>query len=379
MSRARGFDRRTDGSLQGRAAHRRVVAALAVSLMAVAWGGCSEDKSYAVVTVRMAEGELTDISQFLVYVRTGATNSILYYPASPNRDPVGYRLTPSESIDFSISFASSFSGLLTVGVEPRNRLDNPLGYGATERQIDPGHRIDLDVKVVLGALAPVGGGTLDAGATPDASVPDGGDAGGDGGAGCTPAGAAGCAAGTTCTVVCPTTPALTAVGVCSRGGTGKDGDTCRSNEDCLPGSQCFIYGCGRVCRKFCTADAECPDGGCDRRVSCGGQPTDFRFCSQSCDPREKAPNTCKGNFRCLLFANERASCDCVEMTRTGNDGDPCLNTAGCKPGLMCVAMGTPQPVCRPICKLTEGDCQAGRRCTELVEPRYVTWGACVPQ
>jgi hypothetical protein len=352
---------------------RAATAVLAVGLMSLSWGGCADDKSYAVVTVSMAEGELTNISQFLVYVRNGSNSSILYYPSSPNRDPAGYRLTPTESIDLSVSFATSFRGLLTIGVEPRNRLDNPLGYGATERQIDPGHRINLDVKVVLGALAPVGGGTADGGVS---DAPDGAP---DGGATCTPAGARGCSSGTTCTVACPTPPATNVAGVCAQSGLGKDGDTCRNNEDCAPGSQCFIYGCGRVCRKFCTADTECPDGSCDRTVACNGQATEFRFCSQSCDPRTSAANTCRGNFRCLLFANEKASCDCVETTRMGGDGDVCVNTAGCRPGFMCVAMGTPQPVCRPICKLTEGDCVAGRRCTELVEPRYLTWGACVPQ
>lgn len=331
--------------------------------------GCAADKSYAVVTVATAQGEMTGIAQFVVYVTAGTTRSTLYYPQSPNTDPAGYRLTPTESIDFSVSYETSFAGLLRIGVEPRDRLSGPLGYGASEKTIDPGHRIDLSVAVVQGALAPP------VGSEPDGGVPQG-DAADDGGVtGCNPLSpVAACGVGKTCTVSCTTPP----VGVCATAGMGKDGDLCTSNRDCEPGSQCFTYGCGRVCRKFCSADAECPAGSCDRTVSCGAQPTSHRFCSQACDPRSSAVATCKGNFRCLLFANEKAACDCADAARVGGDGVACQTTANCMPGLMCVMMGTPQPVCRPICKLSEGDCAAGRLCTELVEPRYLVWGACVP-
>jgi hypothetical protein len=339
----------------------RTVMALAGLLAVIP--ACSDDKSYAVVTVRMAAGEVNDVAQFVVYVENGPTrNSILYYPQVPRGTRDGtFRLTPQDSIDFSVSFASSYAGLLKIGVEARN-VNEVLGYGAAEKSIDPGHKIELDVSIQRGARAPVLG-------VPDAGAPD-----------TSPVSAcaftnpaATCGPGQTCVVSCSGAMPL---GKCAPGGTGKDNDLCRDNQDCEPGTQCFNYTCGRVCRKFCNTDADCSGGSCNRRVSCN-MPTEQRYCSRACDPRGTATGGCPGSFRCLLF-NENPSCDCTEPTRTGGDGAECEFTTNCLPGFMCVMMGSPKPVCRPICKRTEPDCAPGRTCAELADPLYVTWSACVP-
>jgi hypothetical protein len=343
---------------------------LALSGLAVAGlGGCSSDKSYAVVTVRMAEGELTDISQFIAYVSNGASReSTLYYPQSPLRPRDAIRLTPTETTDFSVSFADSYAGTLRVGVEARN-VNEVLGYGVAEKAIDPGHKIDLDVAIRRGDRAPVVG--VDGGVPADA----GGDALVSACEFTNPA--PGCGANRSCIVKCSGTGV--ALGVCAAAGIGKDGDSCRMKEDCEPGTQCFMYACGNVCRKFCNVDADCPGGACNRKISCDGKTTDQKFCSRSCDPRGEGKDpTCQGNFRCLMF-NESPSCDCVEATRLGADGAACQTTPDCAPGLMCVQMGSAASVCRPICKRSEPTtCAAGRICVELSDPRYVVWSACVP-
>jgi hypothetical protein len=326
---------------------------------------CSADKSYAVVTVRAAEGELTGITQFVAYVSNGpARESTLYYPQSPLGDRDAIRLTPEDSTDFSVSFASSYAGTLTVGVEART-INDVLGYGAAEKTIDPGHKIDLDIPIRLGARAPVVG--VDAGPTnpDDAAV-----------SACDFVNPSACRPNQSCVVKC--SGSGVPLGTCVAGGTAKDGDLCRDNGDCEPGTQCFTYACGRICRKFCNTNADCPmNGTCDRQVSCDGQATQQHFCSHACDPRGAAKDVCQGELRCVLF-NEVPSCDCPEATRIGDDGAECELTTNCKPGFMCVQTGPAKPVCRPICKRGATDCAAGRICAELSDPRYMTWSACIP-
>jgi hypothetical protein len=348
--------------------HALALGVVLATLASLGLTSCSDDKSYAVVTVHMAEGELTDIAQFVAYVSNGpARESILYYPQSPRSGRDGFRLTPGESVDFSVSFASSYAGTLKVGVEART-LNEVLGYGAAEKTIDPGHKIELDVAIRQGDRAPVLG--VDAGVPADVAIDTAPVSE------CDFVNPSACGAGRSCVVRCSGGGAP--LGQCAAAGTGKDGDICRTNQDCGPGSQCFTYACGRICRKFCNGDADCPGGTCNRRVSCDGQATQQRFCSNGCDPRGEAKDICQGQLRCLLF-NEVPSCDCTEPTRTGGDGVACTLTTDCLPGFMCVMMGTAPSVCRPICKRTEpATCPVGRTCVELSDPKYMVWSACVP-
>lgn len=355
------------------------LAALSLLGTIFAVAGCSSDKSFAVVTVRTTEAELNNVAQFEVFVSNGATLSQpLFYPPVPDTDPTNptkYRLTTTETVDFSVSFNDSYTGVLKVGVEPRDAVGTPLAYGEATKMIDPGHRFDIDVPVTIGARAPASR----EGAPPDAPpLVDG--AGADGGPiplACDPTNPAGtCATGETCTVNCLS---AAPVGRCAVAGAGVEGTACQANDECAPGTQCFRYACGGVCHKFCKTDADCPTGGtCTRTVSCGTLNTGHKFCAMPCDPRGAATGGCNGGLRCLLFAMESTICDCPDAARAATDGQPCEDTSKCAPGLICVQMGTPTPLCRPICKLSDHDCEAGRTCTELLSPKYVTWGACVP-
>jgi hypothetical protein len=338
----------------------------AVMLVALT-AACSSDKSYAVVTVRAAEGELAGITQFVAYVSNGpAREDILYYPPAPLPARDAIRLTPGETTDFSVSFGSNYAGVLKIGVEART-LNEVLGYGAAEKTIDSGHKIEMDVAIKRGDRAPVVG--VDAGAPVDGA----GDALTSA---CDFVNPVACGGSQSCVVKCSGTGVP--LGQCAAAGIGKDGDVCRANQDCAPGSQCFSYACGSVCRKFCNSDADCPAGGtCTRRVSCDGVATAQRFCATGCDPRGEAKDVCQGQLRCLMF-NEVPTCDCTEATRIGDDGAECDLTTNCKPGLMCVQTGAAKSVCRPICKRSAPDCAAGRVCAELSDPRYMVWSACIP-
>jgi hypothetical protein len=342
-----------------------------LALLALApLAGCASERSYAHVTVRAEEGEFTDVGQLIVYVSNGAcpqqpgglpcNRDTLYYPqATP------YKLSKTETVDFSVSLKTSYTGLLTVGVEPRTTGGRPLGYGEASKTIDPGHVIRLDVAVVRNALPPEPAG--------DGGVAPAGDGGGA--SACDPTLATSCGAGRTCSVGCRQS---TGAALCTAAGAGNPGDTCRDDADCAPGSQCFPFPCGRVCMKFCKADTDCGEGRCRTDVPCGGQPTGFKVCSKACDPRPGGTQSCGGGLTCLIFPGEIASCDCGGNRRTGGDGAACTDARDCQPGLMCVGMGSASLVCRPICRLDLMDCAAGRTCTKVTSPDYKIWGACLP-
>ena len=84
----------------------------------------------------------------------------------------------------------------------------------------------------------------------------------------------------------------------------------------------------------------------------------------------------------MIFPREVVSCDCPQKRGMASDGMECTNFGDCAPGLVCVGMGGPRPICRPICKRSEPDCATGRTCNEITDPdtgtAYATWGACVP-
>ena len=340
---------------------------VALTLAFAASPGCMEDKTFAHVTVRAAEGEYEAVRQFVVYVSSNTRREILYYPT---RSVTTYSFSQTETIDFSISFSESLVGTLRVGVEPRNPEGEALGYGEAVKMIDPGHVFAVDVTVVRDALPPV---SPDAGARPDAPTPDAAPL-------CQPtAPASTCAATQTCEVACfgntPTTRCVSA-------GMGKPGDACVTSADCERGSQCLQYPCGmpaaRVCMKFCSTDADCGGSRCFAEIPCGAANTGFKICSVTCDPRGPATSGCAAGLSCLVFPNEVTACDCAGPRRVGMDGSGCVDAEDCAPGLICVVTDAEPAVCRPICKLADNDCAAGRTCTRLVTPAYETWGACLP-
>jgi hypothetical protein len=119
-------------------------------------GACGGDSSYAVITVRSAGGEFGRVEQLQVLLSNEPDRrDTLYYPPSPGR---AFRLSPTDTVDFSVSFSADYQGLLKVGVAPRDN-DGPLGYGESEQAIDPGGVVRLDVSVMRDVPLPSTAGT----------------------------------------------------------------------------------------------------------------------------------------------------------------------------------------------------------------------------
>jgi hypothetical protein len=353
-----------------RSAVALVVRALAALIALAATAGCSSDRSYVHVTVRLASGELTDIAQLIVLLNNADSNcDILYYPKVPvTRAPDGpFHLAPGAPLDFSVSFASSFEGALRLGVDAKNSAGNSVGYGEATKSIDPGHVLEMDVTLVPNALAPpVVNGCL-----------------GHEGPTCQTTEAESCGTGQSCHVTCNDDKG---VSMCTAAGTRKAGESCQQAiGECEPGTQCFEYSCGAtrpgVCLKFCKNDGECGGGTCTS-VACKGTATGFGTCSLPCDPRTTAGDSCPAGLACFIFTGEIARCDCDSAQRSGGDGASCVDARDCMRGLLCVStsmsMSSGAKTCRPICRLdTPADCKTGT-CTKLTNPDYKTWGACLP-
>ncbi len=327
---------------------------LAGLLVVAGAAGCSGSKSYALVTVRASTGEFANVAQFVVFLSNGPTRKdMLYYPRAPGGP---FRVTVSDTVDFSVSFPSSYLGDLTVGVSPRTAENVSMGYGETTRNIDPGETIQMDVVVEKDALPPEP--VTDGGAPPS----------------CEPVGAMSCAPGNTCYVRCVGT---TPNGTCTAAGQGQPGRACTSSVECAPGSQCFEFSCGKICMKFCKNDGECGEGRCTFDVPCGGKASGHKACTVPCDPRGDGTMGCGSGLRCYLFDNEVPSCDCQQGAGKA-DGEPCSSVRDCQPGHVCVEMENAARVCRPLCRLSDPVCAPGRTCARLVKPDYKSWGACLP-
>jgi hypothetical protein len=332
------------------------LALMLAGLTAVLAGGCSDERSYMVVRVRALEGEYTGLTQFKVYVsRAPDREATLFYP-SVMAGP--FKISTTNVIDFSVSFPTTYTGILKVGVEPLDSNSIPVGYGEAERAIDPGEVSEMDISVVRGARVPE-----------PAPI-------------CQPTKPNSCGAGKACYLGCTgTVPG----GFCADStGAKKVGESCATNTDCESGSQCLAFPCGRMCMKFCETNADCAGRDCYTDIPCGANTkTGVRICSQTCDPRTaQMMNSCLAGFACLIFPREVVSCDCPQTRPRGDDGMECTSFAECKPGLVCVGMGGPKPICRPLCKRSDNDCPTGRVCTVIQDPEmntsYLTWGACVP-
>jgi hypothetical protein len=284
-------------------------------------------------------------------MENGPFHDQLEYPATP-RAPFRLGASEKDAVTFSASFRTSHEGELRVRVTPKGAGGQVLASGEAVAAIDVGHVTRITVRVALRAAA----------------------------ASCDPTAPAGCGAGNTCFVDCSMNR-MTA-GLCTAGGTRKPGEACERNEDCVPGAQCFEFGCAgatkpKACLQFCRSDAECGAGRCSVGVPCMDRMTDFRVCSRACDPTGAATTGCAAGLSCFLFPGEIPDCDCRAPSRTGSDGQSCKDSRECQPGLLCVTMSG-AGTCRPLCRLDDPKCAAGTTCTRLVNPNFKSYGGCLP-
>jgi hypothetical protein len=329
--------------------------------------GCS-DKSFALVSVLSTSGQFNDVAQLTVEVQSGASFDTLSYPSARTE-----RLFPFDQttpLTFSIGYkGSSHKGPLFVAVTALNKDGAPLGYGETTQAMADDDVTKITVAITRDRRRPE---------RADGGVPDGGPPA-EAGTACDPVTPTTCNGGT-CYLSCPANQPT--VGMCTMAGAKKPGELCEQNEDCVPGTQCFAFSCGtsaavKTCLRFCKNDAVCGTGTCSTPLPCMGKMTDFKACSQACNPVGDAQQGCAAGLHCFVFAGELPDCDCAGTLHVKEPGTACTTSEECKPGHLCVSM-TGAKVCRPICRLDmPSTCTVGT-CTKLVDPDYQTFGACVP-
>jgi hypothetical protein len=336
---------------------------------------CSDD-SYAVVSVLTYSNSATGVAQFRVYVGNGSDGDTLHYPKGPTES---LTIDTSHPITFSVEFSSSRGGIATFEVEPLSSIDGTvLGYGKSSVEIVKGKVTNVTVVVVLGTVRPAHG--LDAGA------------GSDGGTlACDPYNpAAACGADQTCGLLCDDNQP--AVGMCYLTGPGKPGDICTTNNDCVPGSQCFSFtavGCSvMTCLRFCNNnDALCGEQGayCNVPIQCGITPS-FLACSRPCDPTGTATTACATGLACFVYTGDTTDCACAGL---GDIGATCTQNSGCngesgcsgcRAGLSCVvptsSTGGTTGTCRPICSLATPICPTGTTCHAFDSSTRKLYGFC---
>jgi hypothetical protein len=342
---------------------------------------CADD-SYAVVSVLTRAGSVDGVAQFRVYVEDGSGQDTLLYPKQPSES---LRLDTNQPVTFSVEFSSSRTGQATFEVEPLDVGGNVLAYGKTTATVAQDKVVQVAVLVELGALRPQRG--LDGGAP------------GDGGANqlsCDPyAPASACGANQTCGLLCSTSPdqPTPAVEMCYGAGAGRPGDSCTSNNDCAPGSQCFTFkatGCSvMTCLRFCNHDdAMCDEQNayCNVPIECGTT-SPFAACSRPCIPTGAGTVGCATGLLCFVYAGETTDCACAGL---GDVGAICTQNSGCngetgcsgcRAGLSCVvptgsAAGSGSGTCRPICTLAAPACPTSTTCHAFDGSTRLVYGFC---
>ena len=267
---------------------------------------------------------------------------------------------------FSVQFSTSRGGPTTFGVEPLDVAGTVLGYGEAEAAIEKEKVFKVTVLVTPGAVRPVQG--MDGGCDPYQP-------------------AIACGAGQTCGLLC--SAGQPAVGMCYVAGPALPGQTCTSNNDCSPGSQCFTFsasGCPvMTCLRFCDSDAACGEAGayCNLTIPCG---TDFTACSRPCDPTGIGTQGCAAGLACYVYSDETTDCACPGLGTLGSactQNQGCDGTtatcAGCGAGLSCVVPSgttTGAGVCRPICSLAAPACPSGTTCHAFAGSTRLLYGFC---
>jgi len=351
------------------------VTALAIGALALVAPSCAHD-SYIVVQMRSAGVDLIGVSEVTVTVKDTATGMPMVTRTFKVPVDGGLAIDGTTGKTFSLSFTPDRSGTVDLAVT----ACTGTGCAATGACMAAGTQ--LGVRINKGgttnttvALAPSSTcGTPDGG-TPDGKVTF---------AGCAPAQPGSCPAPQTCYVDCKEKK-----GVCVQGGARAAGEACDSNSDCMPGTQCFDFGCGantKYCLKFCNTDVDCAGSTTVSAVSTCTDPvicpemTSYKTCGFTCDPRGDGKKGCPVGLTCFLYSTgaggqDAPGCGCSSPTRVGTDGAKCTAASDCAPGFLCDQMlgGT---FCRRLCQMaTPGDCPTGQTCTAL--QNNATFGVCL--
>ena len=328
---------------------------LVLALLLPCVAACADD-SYAVVSVLTSSGSIDDVAQFRVHVSNGTAEDTLYYPNQPSEHMHLDALNP---VTFSVEFSSSRGGQATFEVEPLDRNLASLGHGKSTVTIAKGKVVNVSVTIDCDPYAP----------------------------------ALVCGANQTCGLSCSADQP--AVGLCYAAGPGKPGDSCASNTDCEPGSQCFTFsaksvGCSvMTCLRFCNNDdSMCGEQGayCNVPIPCGNSEP-FLACSRPCDPTGTGSVGCAAGLSCFVYSKETTDCACAGLGDMGAactqnsacDSEPSC-TGGCRAGLSCVVPtgsgAGASGACRPICTLAAPACPTGTTCRAFDGSTRLVYGFC---
>jgi len=351
--------------------HRYRRGALGVALLGLlaaaltSLSACSDD-SYLVLSLHTDGATVAGITKITVEV-TAAAGQPMATRIFAVGGAAGVMLDAATSKSLSVSFSPDRSGQVTVKVTAGGTAC--LAGGSVTANIVKGGTAQATVTLTAAGCP----ATSDGGADVAPSFP-----------GCNPAVAGSCPATQTCYVNC-----TSRMGECVPGGTKGPGQSCTSNNDCAPGTQCFDFNCPtttRVCLKFCAGDDACTamsgPGGvstCRDPVLCPDMTT-YKTCGFACDPRGTATVGCPAGLNCFLFADpaggeDSPSCGCPAPTRVGTDGTACTASSDCAPGFICDQM-TGGLFCRRLCKMgSAGDCSGTTTCTALANNSV--YGVCL--
>ncbi len=155
------------------------------------------------------------------------------------------------------------------------------------------------------------------------------------------------------------------------------------SHNCDPGLLC-VDDCGGSssrCYKICQGDADCAQSSCTRAAP-GGAPLLCEVPYTMCNPQNTATSGCGTGIGCYLLASaaspsggDRTVCDC--SMSAGGMGDPCFDSRGCFPGLVCPPAGSGAGAgsCWLICDPTAmpSGCPAAH---PMCRPFGAKWGYC---
>lgn len=184
---------------------------------------------------------------------------------------------------------------------------------------------------------------------------------------CAPSTQIGCPEGQKCTT------RDTVSAACDPAGPVKRGALCAFQpggaDNCTAGTVCDDAGGGiRICRKFCTVDADCGTGS-----FCTLPLGRFRACTEPCQPTSF--NGCAQGLSCYPDPYGRPDC---YPTGSGQYLSMCTASSDCLPRYAC---GKPQiqnfqVVCRGICRRgMASDCPGPQKCYDMLDPDGNTWSA----
>ena len=224
--------------------HPRLKVQLATLVTLLALGACftgascSHD-SYLVLTLS-GDMAFNNVARIEVDVQdsAGIQQPTLTYITGWAVD-AGFDMNTKKTL--SIAFTPSRSGTVTFTVRALDPLRACLGVGTATHAINKGGVSEVPITILHSSSC--------------SSVPDAGTMADSGVTfpGCDPGTPGACSGNQTCFVNCSTKK-----GECLAAGTRGPGETCTSNSDCVPGTQCFTYSCGtQICLKFCNGDSQC--------------------------------------------------------------------------------------------------------------------------